>query len=140
MTERERADVRAMTQPCTSCHSGFDPFGLLLESYDPLGRHRTMIEGEPIDTATSLDGLGSFMGSYPDAVSFAQAAATSPEFSACLTRNLIAYGTGDDALTTNDCQVGDAAAQLPPSPTMRDLVRAATASPALTLRSVEDAP
>ena len=98
MTERERAEVRATTQPCSSCHSGFDPFGLLLESYDPLGRHRDEIKGEPIDTTTSLDGLGSFMGSFPDAVSFAQAAAESPDFTACLTRNLIAYGTGDDAL------------------------------------------
>jgi hypothetical protein len=138
MTERERADVRAMTSPCNGCHAGFDAFGLLLESYDPLGRHRTEIDGEPIDTNTSLPaGLGSFTGMYADAVSFAQAAAASPEFTACLTRNLIAYGTGDDALVAKDCQVGNAVAQLPASPTMSDLVRAATASPALVYRSVE---
>jgi hypothetical protein len=137
MTERERADVRAMTQPCGSCHAGFDPFGLLLESYDPLGRHRDQIEGVPIDTVTSLEGLGTFMGSFPDAVSFAQAAATSPEFTSCLTRNLIAYGTGDDALGTNDCQVKDAVTELPAAPTMTDLVRAATASPAMLYRTVE---
>jgi hypothetical protein len=137
MTERERADVRAMTQPCGSCHAGFDPFGLLLESYDPLGRHRTSIDGEPIDSNTALNGLGGFMGSFPDAVSFAQAAAGSPEFTKCLTRNLIAYGTGDDALETSHCQVEDTMTQLPASPTMRDLVRAATASPALIYRSAE---
>jgi hypothetical protein len=137
MTERERAEVRARTQPCGGCHAGFDPFGLLLESYDPIGRHRDAIDGEPIDTATPIAGLGSFMGTYADAVSFAQAAATSPEFTACLTRNLIAYGTGDDALETRHCQVGDAVAALPASPAMRDLVRAAAASPALTHRSME---
>jgi hypothetical protein len=137
MTERERADVRATTQPCGGCHAAFDPFGLLLESYDPLGRHRDVIDGEPIDTNTTLAGLGSFMGTFPDAVSFAQAAAASPEFTACLTRNLIAYGTVDDALKTSDCQVSDAVAQLPASPTMSDLVRAATASTALTYRTVE---
>jgi hypothetical protein len=140
MTERERADVRATTQPCGGCHAQFDPFGLLLESYDPLGRHRTQIDGQAIDSNTSLDGLGSFMGQYADAVSFAQAAATSPEFSGCLTRHLIAYGTGDDGLAPAHCQVSDAIAQLPASPTMRDLVRAATASQALTYRSVEETP
>lgn len=140
MTERERAEVRATTSPCSSCHYQFDRFGLLLESYDPLGRHRTEIKGKPIETASSLDGLGSFTGTVADAVSFAQVAAASPEFTACLTRNLIAYGTGDDALTTSDCQVSDSVGQLPPSPTMRDLVRAATASQALTHRTVEDAP
>ena len=82
-------------------------------------------------------GLGNFMGTFPDAVAFAQAAAKTPEFTACLTRNLIAYGTGDDGLQTTDCQVGDAVKQLPASPNMRDLVRAATASPALTYRTVE---
>ncbi len=137
MTERERADVRGTTEPCRSCHSQFDAFGLLLESYDPLGRHRDEIEGVPIDTATALDGLGNFMGSYQDAVSFAQAAAASPDFTACLARNLIAYGTGDDALETRDCQVKDAVTTLPASPTMSDLVRAATASPALIYRTAE---
>ncbi len=137
MTERERADVRATTQPCGGCHANFDRFGLLLESYDPLGRFRTEIEGEPLDTATDLAGLGNFEGTVTDAVSFAQLAAASPDFTACLTRNLIAYGTGDDALMTRDCQVSDAVAQLPAAPTMSDLVRAATASPALVYRTVE---
>ena len=137
MTERERADVRATTSPCNGCHAQFDQFGLLLEKYDPLGRHREQLDGEPIDTTVSLANLGSFMGTFPDAVTFAQAASTAPEFTACLTRNLIAYGTGDDALETRDCQVSGQVAKLPPSPTMRDVVRAATASPALTYRTVE---
>jgi hypothetical protein len=137
MTERERADVRATTSPCNGCHAQFDQFGLLLEKYDPLGRHRQQLDGEPIDTSVSLDNLGSFMGTFPDAVTFAQAASTAPEFTACLTRNLIAYGTGDDALQATDCQVSGQVAKLPPSPTMRDVVRAATASPALTYRTVE---
>ena len=137
MTERERADVRGTTQPCSGCHKQFDQFGLLLEKYDPLGRHRTELDGEPIDTNVSLQGLGSFMGNFPDAVTFAKAAAAAPEFTSCLTRNLIAYGTGDDALTTADCQVSGPVSQLPQSPTMKDLVRAATASPALTYRTLE---
>ena len=94
----------------------------------------------PIDSATPIDGLGSFTGTYADAVSFAQAAAASPEFTQCLTRNLIAYGSGDDALQTTHCQVSEAVAQLPASPTMRDLVRVATASPALIYRNLEVAP
>jgi hypothetical protein len=139
MTERERADVRATTQPCGGCHANFDRFGLLLESYDPLGRFRTDIEGEPIDSATDLEGLGNFSGVTEDAVSFAQLAAQSPDFTKCLTRNLIAYGTGDDALLTSDCQVNDAVEKLPAAPTMRDLVKVATSSPSLLYRSVEEA-
>jgi hypothetical protein len=140
MTERERAEVRATTQPCGGCHANFDRFGLLLESYDPIGRFRTEIEGEPIDSNTDLTGLGNFEGNVADAVAFAQLAAASPDFTACLTRNLIAYGTGDDALMTRDCQVSDAVAKLPAEPTMRDLVRAATSSPALLYRTVEETP
>ena len=67
-------------------------------------------------------------------------AGASEAFTACLTRNLIAYGTGDDALEAYDCQVSEAVAQLPAAPTMADLVRVATASPALLYREEEAAP
>ena len=138
MTERERAEVRAGDATCGACHSQFDAFGLLLEGFDPLGRYRETLDGEPIDTSVELQGLGSFDGVYQDAASFAQALSTSTEFNACITRHLMAYATADDTLAAGGCMVENALATVAsPAPDMRELVKAAAQSPALVLRREE---
>jgi len=51
-TERER--IAGVTEPaaCAGCHNFINPFGFMLEAYDPLGRFRTEDEnGFPVDTS-----------------------------------------------------------------------------------------
>jgi hypothetical protein len=140
MTEKERAEYRATTDPCRNCHRNFDPFGLLLEAYDPIGRYRTEIKGVPVDASMDLSGLGSFQGSIAGAAQMAEVAATSPEFSACIARNLAAYATSDDALTTSACQLQKLTAELPEgSPTFSQVVTAVAKSGLLSLRAQEGA-
>jgi hypothetical protein len=55
-TQAELAEFRGMTQPCSGCHSQFDRFGLVLESFDAIGREQQGIG--PID----LTGLGTLTG------------------------------------------------------------------------------
>ena len=139
MTEKERAEYRKNTSPCGGCHMNFDPFGLLLEAYDPIGRYRTEVKGMPVDASMDLTGLGSFSGSYAGAVKMAEATASSPEFSACIARNLAVYATSDDALGTDSCQIQKLAAQLPAqgASSFQQLVKAVTQSGLLTLRAQE---
>ena len=40
-TGQQQAAYRAMTSPCSACHPNFDPYGLVLEFYDTIGRYRT---------------------------------------------------------------------------------------------------
>src|SRR6185503_12126167 len=55
MTERDKAQFRKATSPCSGCHGGFDPFGLSLESYDAIGRYRTKDEADrDIDSTIDL--------------------------------------------------------------------------------------
>ena len=136
MTEKERAEYRKNTQPCGGCHQNFDPFGLLLEAYDPIGRYRTVVEGAPVDATMDLTGLGSFTGSYDGAVKMAEAAAAAPEFSACLTRNLAVYATGDEAVTTEECQVKKVIESLPQGPlSFAQLVGAVARSAIVSVRT-----
>ena len=54
-TAQEQVAYRAMTVPCNSCHPSFDPYGLVLDWYDAIGRFRTMDDlGKPIDGHTTL--------------------------------------------------------------------------------------
>jgi hypothetical protein len=135
MTERQRAEVRKMNTTCAGCHAGIDPFGLLLEQYDPLGKFRTTLKGMTIDASADV-AAGSVSGNYADALKFAEAAAMAPEFSACVSRQFLAYATQDEELKASDCQVaalGSGVEKL----TMPALIKAVAASPALRLRKKE---
>lgn len=46
---RHRADPT-----CAACHQVLDPFGFALESFDAVGRYRTVDRGLPIDTSDTL--------------------------------------------------------------------------------------
>ncbi len=138
MTERERAEVRAKTPSCAGCHAGIDPFGLLLESYDSLGRHRTTLAGEPIDSSVEVPGAASYAGRHEDAAAFLEQVAMGDEFAACATTRLLSYATQDDALRPNDCQVeGALSASDLKTLTMPELVLRALTSPALRTRKKE---
>jgi Protein of unknown function (DUF1592)/Protein of unknown function (DUF1588)/Protein of unknown function (DUF1595)/Protein of unknown function (DUF1585) len=138
MTEKQRAEYRKTTQPCGGCHKNFDPFGLLLEAYDPIGRYRSEIKGVPVDAAMDLSGLGSFSGAYDGAVKMAEAAAASPDFAACVTRNLAVYATGAAGLTTDACQLQKVVASLPQGPvTFAAVVSAVAKSSMLSVRAQE---
>lgn len=54
-SEREKAESRAQTEPCSGCHIEIDPFGLALEELDAIGRYRGHDdEGRVIDPTTEL--------------------------------------------------------------------------------------
>lgn len=135
MTERERAQVRAETSPCRNCHDQFDAFGLLFENYDAIGKYRTELDGEPIDASVDFSKNASFDGTYEDAVTFTNSLSERQEFVACVSRHLLAYGTGSEGLSTTDCEIKAAASSLSTSSTLADVVRAVVRSPALTVRT-----
>jgi hypothetical protein len=135
MTERQRAEVRAGDAACAGCHSGIDPFGLLMEGFDPLGRTRTMLKGLPIDD-NGMVSAGTLHGNFDGAAQFAMAAAHSAEFSACVSRHLLAYATQNDELLASDCDVTSISASNASS-SMSALVEAVATSHALRLRAKE---
>lgn len=122
LTERERAEHRAMTSPCLNCHNQFDAFGLLLETYDPLGQFRTSEAGIPADLAVEIENKGSMDGQYEDIMMFAEKAAEDKSFGQCLTRHLLVYATGEDGIARQDCEIHNATLGMPPEATLRDVL------------------
>lgn len=122
LTERQRAEHRAATSPCMNCHSQFDAFGLLLESYDPIGQFRTVEEGVPVDTDVEVVNKGDMDGHYEDVIAFAERAAAGPEFAQCVARHMMVYATGEDGIARQDCEVFNATLDLPPQATLRDVL------------------
>jgi hypothetical protein len=51
LTTRERITLQTKPEACQSCHAMINPLGFPLESFDAVGRFRTLEGGKPIDTS-----------------------------------------------------------------------------------------
>lgn len=139
LTERERAEHRAMTSPCLNCHNQFDAFGLLLENYDPIGQFRTSEAGIPSDPGVEIMNKGSMDGHYEDIMTFAETAAQDKSFAQCLTRHMLVYATGEDGIARQDCEIFNATLDLAPEATLRDVIARVISADAFSKRIEETA-
>ena len=105
-TERDKAHYRDTTKPCNSCHVGFDPYGLVLENYDSIGRIRSMYSnGVAIDTTGVLP-PGAGGGTVPDVTGFVNQVTQNEVFSKCMTSNVMKYALADASyVDAQDCNV-----------------------------------
>jgi hypothetical protein len=90
LTERQFAEHRAGQAACKGCHALIDPFGLLLESYDAVGVHRTTTHGQAIDPVATVVATD-FDGRVGSAVELAKRMSASRQVSACLVRHMVAH-------------------------------------------------
>lgn len=110
-SERQKADYRAATAPCGTCHTQFDAYGLALDNFDAIGAFRSVDDqGRPIDPAVDLpDAVGG--GHVESAVQMARVLADSGRFESCMAQRFSLWAFGDlptkpealSALGTNGC-------------------------------------
>jgi hypothetical protein len=105
-TQRGRAEARMENQICGACHKSFDPYGVLFENYDAIGRYRTEADGEPVDASWDVERPQSLAGPTANAIALVDRLARNPEVAACTTEQLLAYAVGtpleDAACMTDD--------------------------------------
>jgi hypothetical protein len=71
-TIREQLAAHRENKSCAACHAHFDPFGVVLENYDLIGRWRTKDNGEPIEaheqttTGETLAGIADLRKYFSD--------------------------------------------------------------------------
>jgi hypothetical protein len=93
-TTRERFSVHSSAAACAGCHAMLDPIGFALESFDTVGRYRTMENGKPIDTSGELINAGDATGSFTDAVQLAGLLSRSKTVGECFERQLFRFALG----------------------------------------------
>ena len=91
MTKRQRLEKHRSSAVCASCHSQMDPLGLPLESFDAIGKYRTLDNGLPIDPSSTFDGQA-----IADSRALGAAAAQSITISQCLVQKYYAYAVGHE--------------------------------------------
>jgi hypothetical protein len=136
LTEREKAEYRGKTPPCSGCHRSFDPYGVALENYDLIGKFRTTDElGRPIDASVTLPDLVGG-GTVPNAVAVGQALAESNAFAACVATKLLTYALAETGVKGDSCATKVIADSFKSSDqSFSALVKAVAVSKTLTHRS-----
>jgi len=137
-SEREMADLRASTPACLSCHESFDAYGLALDTFDVLGRYRTVdSHGRPIDPSVVLPPeVGG--AAAANVVEVANALADSGAFAKCMGLNLTNYALADvsaGAVSIESCAAQDVADTFAASDgSFSSLVKAVVTSAAFSQR------
>ncbi len=92
-TQRERLATHSADVTCAGCHDLMDPIGLSFETYDGVGRYRTMDVGKTIETAGTIT-LGGGRRNFDDAVALMKILAAAPEVSRCFVATAFRYAHG----------------------------------------------
>jgi len=137
-TERQIAAARAGTPTCAGCHSLFDPLGLPLEEFDPIGRFRSVdVDGSAIDSSSVLKGLGpSLDGPVSGIAELGQRLASSRGTLDCASGTLASYVLGYTSATPS-CDVLQARDTFAMSGNFADLFRSLVTAPGFLNRDIE---
>jgi hypothetical protein len=137
--QRARAEHRMTTSPCSACHSTFDPFGLLFEGYDELGRHRTTIGDAPVDASFDIEQPAALAGPAEDILELAPRLAESEELTLCATQRVASYAAWRALDVDLACQLEELAAPvLATDGDVAEIVRQVATSPLMRWRRVEE--
>ena len=101
---RERLEKHRTKPECASCHQKMDPLGFGLENFDPIGRWRTIDEGQPVDSVGQLPSGEKF--SSPEQLKKVLMG-RKDEVVTHLTRKLLGYALGRALNTFDKCVVDD---------------------------------
>ena len=95
-SERQRVENGTSHPPCSGCHRYINPFGFMLENYDPIGRFRTSDQGLPVDPSISVDFVDGvpFQASTP--IEALKGFTRSKQFQQCFARQLFRFYLGRD--------------------------------------------
>ena len=138
-TERELAALRAANPECGTCHSRFDPLGLLSEGYDAIGRYREADANGPIDDTAALSGLGPELdGPTKGLKELTAKLAQGRALSDCAAQNLSAVTLGrTDVAADTSCALQSVKDALAKTGKFADFYRALATSPAFVERDAE---
>jgi hypothetical protein len=94
-TLRQRMELHRANPECAACHQIMDPIGFALENFDLIGRWRSLDNGLPIDTATTMvDGT-----SIDSPATLRDALLARPDaFMASISERLLMYALGRELM------------------------------------------
>jgi hypothetical protein len=110
LTLRQRLEAHRNNPECASCHARMDPLGFALENFDVLGRWRTEVGGQPVDSSGQLPS-GEKVGSPAELKAVLMA--KKQEVLRHLTRKMLGFALGRELNKFDQCVIDDTLKALP---------------------------
>ncbi|MEO8213829.1 MAG: DUF1588 domain-containing protein [Myxococcales bacterium] len=88
-TTRQNLEAHRADPKCSACHQLFDPLGLALEHFDPIGRYREKENGLAIDATGTVNGVA-----FDGAMQLGGVLRQNARATACLLRNFYRHANG----------------------------------------------
>lgn len=137
-TEKQKAAYRNdPANPCSGCHGLIDPYGIVFENYDAVGRYRTALSnGDAVDASTTMTEQvilpeanraddEDFTEGVDGALDFVQQIAQTEQFAYCGSKQLLSYALGrevDESCVKEDLEAGVVRADMTISDVIRSVV------------------
>jgi hypothetical protein len=93
VSTRERLSMHEVNAECAACHTMMDPIGFGFESFDGIGRYRTMDGGKAVDASGMLTGTD-VDGMFNGVAQLGGMLAKSPNVESCVGKQWFRYAMG----------------------------------------------
>jgi hypothetical protein len=104
-TEIGQSDYRLAQPVCAACHTQIDPFGRVLEGFDPIGRPRTLADGVPVDATGDFSSAPPLSGQITGPAALAEALLADRQFTGCAAQQISSYVIGRNISVSATCEV-----------------------------------
>ncbi|MEM9326679.1 MAG: DUF1592 domain-containing protein [Bacteroidota bacterium] len=105
LTLKEQLEVHRNSPACMDCHKKIDPYGIVFENYDAVGRYQEMAKGRPIDAKVILPDMTEVEGI--DGIKAYILEKRSKDFTRSLVKHLMAYAVGRDVSFADEDVIND---------------------------------
>ena len=137
LSTRARLEQHTTEALCKGCHDHIDPPGFALESFDAVGRFRTMDAGLPVDTSGNMVSGSDTDGAFANGGELLDRLGKSSDMKRCFAKRYLTFAVSRDLANEDSCSLTRVADDFNQSGDLKQLVVAVAASDAFRLRATE---
>lgn len=138
VSTRERLESHTSSPICLGCHSMINPAGFAFESFDEVGRFRTLDHGRPVDTSGVLELGKDVDGAFASGSELLAKLGDSQAVRACFAEKYLDFAVARMVTHEADaCSVRKLAESFGPSGDLEQLIVAVAGSDAFRMRLAE---
>jgi hypothetical protein len=137
LSTRGRLEQHTTQALCAACHDRIDPPGFALESFDAVGRFRTVDSGQAVDTSGNMNSQSDTDGAFTTGGEFLDRLAKSGDVKRCFAKHYLSFAVARALANEDVCSLSRVAEDFTQTGDLKQLVVAVAKSDAFRLRATE---